>query len=503
MIESTPERPHDADPNSISASSRYWIIALSIAGILIRIAVILSPYAQRWDHHEYVIWGQRMIEEGPLQLYDGLPPIGRIANPKSGVIGSPQGFNRQRCNYPPLAGYVMYLEASALRSLDADMASNTREARLCFIGLTALADLILAAGCMTIARRLGASRTTQLVAFGAIALGPPFIIDSAYWGQTDSRVLAPLAWMVWCMMDRRWITAGVIWGVALGLKTQAVVAAPIWIAALLLTGRWRVIAGGLAALIVLLTVGLPFTLASGWGWFDRAFVHNLLDAYPRTTLNAFNVWYLDLLLSENDDSTVRLLGITKDTWGKLLLFGSLLAGMIWSVRRRWRDGSSIVLFSSAALLLTVMLPTRVHERYLLLPLPFLIAATGLRKHLWWGLGPLMVAATLQLLTPLWMPPQRVPPRWATVVRNIEAEYEKLRSTLNTEQFARLRPPNEELARIRPQFLADWAATGYPPREWALTALELTSFLACMVLLVLGDRPKPSDKGCHRVGEAGD
>lgn len=497
MIESTAQQPLDADSMHRSPSVRNWLIGLSVAGILLRVSMIWVPSALRWDHHEYVIWGQRMIEQGPLQLYDGLPPDGLAHNPISGNI-SPPG-KRQRCNYPPLAGFVIYAEALALRSFDIDMVSNTRIARLCFSGATIAADLILAAGCVAIARRLGGSRITQVVAFAAIALGPPFVIDCAIWGQTDSHVLAPLVWMTWFMMDRRWLTAGVLWGIALGLKTQAILAAPIWLVALLLVWRMRVVFGGLIALAVLFGIGLPFTLASGWGWFDRAFVHNLLNAYPRTTLFAFNVWYLDLLVSENDDSTLRLWGVAKDHWGRLLLLGSLLAATLWSIRRRWRSGSTIVLFSAAALLFTVMLPTRVHERYILLPIPFLIAATGLRKRLWWGVAPLMAAATFQLLVLHWMPLGIGAHSWGYVVKKIEAQYAELSMTLSNDQFAQIRPPSEELARIRPQFVADRAASGYPPKEWALTVLELASFIACIVLLARDNQPAPREMAGYRDG----
>lgn len=477
---------------------------VAVIGIAIRVALtqVTPAIPMLWDHHEYVVWGQRMIESGPLALYDDLPPKGLMRHPKTGKVGQLRDFERQRCNYPPLATVLIYGETAVLKVFDPNLVSNTHVARLIFAVPAMVTDLILAAGCLAIIRRLGGSNWIQLVGFATVALGPPFVIDCAIWGQTDSWVLAPLVWMIRFMMDRRWVVSGILWGIALGLKTQAVLAAPIWLVALILIPRFPVIFGGLVALSVLLASGLPYTLASGWGWFERAFVHNLLDAYPKTTLYAFNLWYLDLLFSENDDAGLKLLGVTKDTWGKLLLALALLVSVAWSFRRRWRDGSTIVLFGGLWLMFAVMLPTRVHERYIILPIPFLIAATGLRRRLWWAVAPLMIAATFQLAVLHWMPFKVGAHSWAYVTQKVKTQYERLRSTLTEEAFSKLRPPREELRHIRPQFLADRRTSGAPLKEWALTILELASFVACVVLIMFERNPLRRPASAYGGGDDG-
>lgn len=474
---------------------RGLLVSLAITGIIIRVTVALTPPTppMLWDHHEYVVWSQQMVQSGTLHLYDSLPPVGQVLNPLTSKVVVPRKFEQQSANYPPLAAYLLRIQGAVLHALDPDMVSNTKVARLTFSLAAIIGDLIIAAGCCVIAARLGGSAGVQAMAFGAVALGPPFIIDCAHWGQTDSWVLAPLVWMVVMMMRRRWIGAGLLWGVALGLKTQAVLAAPIWLVVLLVVRRQRrtVVAGGMLAGLVLLAAAVPFMLTSGWAWFERAFLFNLVHAYPTTTLYAFNVWYLDLLHCENDDAMQRFAGLTKDTWGKLMLAVAVLAAIIWSVRRRWRGGRTIVPFTALLLLAAVMLPTRVHERYILLPLPFLIAATGWHKRLWWALLPLMIAATTQLLVLDWMHGGGGAHSWGYVVKKIHHQYDELRGTLSPDEFARLAPPREKLTEIRPEFVHNRYATGDPYIEWTLTLLETLSAAGCCVLLVCPNRRSPA------------
>jgi hypothetical protein len=310
---------------------------------------------------------------------------------------------------------------------------------------------------------------------------PPLIIDSARWGQTDSWVLAPAVWMLWFMMQRRWVAAGVLWGVALGLKTQAILLTPIWLFALIVTGsRRRQLLGILTAAVVLCLTAVPFTFTSGTAWFEKSYLENLLHAYKQTTLKAFNIWYLDLLICEDDDATVRLLGVEKDLWGKLLLVAGVLACGWLIGRGRSESSEKLLLFAGALLLCAVMLPTRVHERYIMLPLPFLICAASMRKRLWWAVGPLVIAAGFQIASMEWM--SKGAQGWGYVRVRTYEQYETFRRDLPPEQFARLEKPEQVLARQRPRFVEERRASGDPPREWALTIVCLVSASACLVLL---------------------
>ncbi|MCK4657996.1 MAG: hypothetical protein KAV82_00605 [Phycisphaerae bacterium] len=472
------------------------MIGALFIGLAIRGYVVVQPpsSAMLWDHHEYVRWGVLMHEEGFAALYDHPPRETLMCDRKAGACGvahHPKHFIRRACNYPPLAGWVLYAQIEVLRWFDPSMASNTVAARVIYAWLSMIGDCLIAAGCFVIVRRFG-SALAGAVAFAVILLAPPFVIDSARWTQTDSWVLAPLVWAVWAMLSRRWLTAGLLWGVALGLKTQGILLAPVCGFAFILgPQRPRMVLAGLLAVMVLFLASIPFTLHSGLKWFEEAYVNNLVGLYKDTTLKAFNVWYVDLLLCENLDASLKLLGLEKDTWGKFLLATVMFGSAILLIRRRACYRSAILTFTAATLLAAVLLPTRVHERYIILPIPFLVMAAMWRPRMWLALVPFLAAASVQMTALDWLGRTRGAGSWPEVLQwhktqtlpELNEEYEYLRTALPKEDFARLLPPEEHLEKIcRTQYLKVRAEVA--PKEWALTVVEIISAGVLFVLLLL-------------------
>jgi len=174
--------------------------------------------------------------------------------------------------------------------------------------------------------------------------------------------------------------------------------------------------------------------------------------------------------------------LEKDLWGKVLLGGGLLLSgwLAWRVRERSED--RLLVFAGAMLLCAVILPTRVHERYILLPLPFLICAAAMHKRLWWGVVPLILAATFQIGSMEWA--HHTAESWGYIRERTIAQYELLREELPSEQFAVLDPPDVLLEKQRLDFEAERWTSGMPPKEWALTFLELAAAAGCLVGLGL-------------------
>lgn len=221
---------HDGD------AAWLWPIVggLLLAGLVIRLYVTLLPPADayRWDHHEYLSWGRLMDQDGFAALYDRVPPPGRMWNPREQAFAVARHLKPRLCNYPPGIAYALYPKIRLLTRMDPTQASNTPVARLIFSGLPMLCDLALAFGCLALVRPFGAR--AAVVAFAAAILAPPIIHDTCTWGQTDTMVLAPAVWLIWAMQQNRWLTAGVLWGAALAVKTQGVLLAPVWLVALVL-----------------------------------------------------------------------------------------------------------------------------------------------------------------------------------------------------------------------------------------------------------------------------
>ncbi|UCG34333.1 MAG: DUF2029 domain-containing protein [Phycisphaerales bacterium] len=382
----------------LGCTARVWLVWVSPA------------HKSPWDHHEYVRWGIQASTQGLLSMYTSPPPESDALLPE----GRTRIHHREQyiCNYPPLAVYLLRLKGALHGVLDPERVSNTRSAHFVFSAASMVADLLLAWGCLAVTGALGGRRAGE-IAFAVAVLMPPIMLDSCLWQQTDSWVAAPAVWMLYAMIRRRWLLAGLLWGTALGLKTQGILLAPIWAFAWLLAWRARVenrggrdlgriIGGVLVALLWLNACALPFWLSSGSAWLHNSVIRNLRDESPRTTLKAFNIWYADLLLSEDPSTEQTWLGIKKDKWGKGLAVAGLLAAGLLSWQRRQRHDYALLLFAGLWLLLVVMLPTRVHERYLLLCLPLLTCLACLRPGFWVGVVPLVAVATFQVAVYQWM-----------------------------------------------------------------------------------------------------
>lgn len=406
----------------------FWIAA-TIAGFGFRIILILATHGSIYpgDHDDFVRWGIQSTDEGILSLYHKAP-----ARHNWEVWQDDQPRIAQRaydrvCNYPPLSAYVLYASGVAFKAVSTDRVINTDASRLLFCGWSILGDVILAAGCAAIValwRPRWAARLTYVLAL----LVPPFWWDSVMWGQMDSVVLAPLVWMLYAMLRDRWLLAGVLWGIAFGLKPQAILFIPVWgLALVTVRPFWRPVLGGVVAAIVLFATSVPFmlhgaaesarlakepavqsavgafTMQTGFAWFRLSYWETMFSTYAHlTTLKAFNLWYLDLLFMDSLDTLATWFGWTKARWGQVFLLTALLVGFFFTIWRWRRDRRGLAVFSVVCLLAFVMLPTQVHERYVILTLPFIGVAAALSWRFWPGLLLLIIVTTAQISWPLWL-----------------------------------------------------------------------------------------------------
>ena len=471
---------------------RYALIALAlVTGLGARAWLVeLSPrYGYLGDHDDYVRWGIQAADSGLTALYTGPPPRARnVVHRDDGTTALRTRTVDRVLNYPPVSACLLWWQGEIYKAVADERLVNTRASRRLYAVLPVLCDIILAFGCLAIVRHL-APRWASL-AFAAAFLAPPLAIDSALWGQTDSWLLAPTIWMIWAMMRGRWVLAGVLWGVALGVKPQAVLFTPVWCLALLLTNRrGRVLLGAVMAVAVLNVAAAPFWLTSGANWLRESFVGNIVHGYPHTTLKAFNLWYIDLLCTEELSASASLLGFAKDEWGRLLTAVGLVAafGIIY---RRWRSAPmAICLFSGLVLLVCVMLPTRVHERYIVLCLPFLVCAACRNRRLWLGLVVLLTVASFQVTWYVWS--TRL--AGGASESQLRAYYAAQADKLKLPEPSRQRHIDRQTQRE----LADRAKDR--PLEWGLTTAGLVSFLLIFLAAAL---PAGTRDGKIRASGAG-
>lgn len=468
--------------NAIGAKT-FWLLA-PLGALALRIALVaLSPkYGYFPDHDDFVRWGIQATDDGLTSLYVR-PPAVHDAR----VWEGSKWINRQRslerlCNYPPLSTYLLGASGLVLQAVSPDRLINTYTSRIIFSSWSILADLLTAWGCAALVARFVARPAAARWTFLCVLLAPPIWWDSAIWGQMDALLMAPAVWTVFFMSTGRWKTAGLTYGLAAALKPQAILLLPVWALAFVVTRPiWKPALALLISVGVLMASSLPFLLDSGWAWLRLSYVQNLLDAYAVTTLKAFNFWYLDLLICDSKDALAQWLGVTKDVWGKVLLLAMLAGGFVWMVLRWRRDLRTIWLWTALCLLMFVMLPTRVHERYLVLSLPFLIVLSAL----WWRFLPatllLTVVATAQVTWPGWLTTPAGD--WSAFETKQSHKYEQWLESLPPSRRNEAPSLQETLAKPRREYLA--RRSRVLAYEWLFTIMGIVGFLTmigtCMTI----------------------
>ncbi len=438
-------------------------------------------YSWPVDHCYYVQWSRQTTspEQGLLSVYTEAPEQDfRILLGHGEIIEEGDGRGGV-ANYPPLAIYLLHVEGLLHRALDPGQVANTVVARVVFGLFALMGDLILACGVWRLAGLLFGGRAGR-VALAVVYLMPPLWLDSCWWGQTDSWVLAPAVWVVFAMVRRRWLLAGVLWGVALSLKPQAILLSPVWLFvwAASLTPAWRVgyvhrtrhdwvrvILAVLMALAVVNVIALPFWVTTGDAWFRQSYLRNLTEEAPHTTLKSFNIWYIDLLVTYDTDVSRTIVGVTKDTWGKILGVAGLLVSYVVAWRGRCAVEHRVVLFAGLWLLAVVMLPTRVHERYVLMCLPFLVVAAAGSRRLWPGVIGTIVIGCFQLTAFHWLPVGA--DRWSIELKGDTIEHHRNAIAQVSADYIDQLPTLEQAIEMRFDFFVE-AHRSYAPYEWALT-----------------------------------
>jgi hypothetical protein len=256
--------------------------------------------------------------------------------------------------------------------------------------------------------------------------------------------------MVLGMTRGRWLLAGALWGVALSLKPSGLIFAPLWLYAFLFRpARVRSVLAGVVAVLVVNALALPFWMDSGLAWLRSCYTENYVYRLQWTTAMGFNVWYADLLTTGILDPREPLLGMSRDTWGSVLL--ALGVAGAYALARRWerhhptRAHLGMLPLAALVMLAAILLPTRVHSTYGAFAAPFLIGTAFLIPRATLGTLACLVTISLQILSWQWgnllamhmqrdesiFPPQQrawrqelrakdIPREWALTIANLAA-----------------------------------------------------------------------------------
>ncbi len=303
------------------------------------------------------------------------------------------------CDYPPVVPYLLTLVEAGRR------AAGTSETGALVVTLLKLPSLLSIVAfvplCLRGLRGPFGERTARVAAL-LLALGAPLFVNAALWGQFDALLSFLLAAGLVALLNRRPVWAGAALGAALATKLLAVVALPaaaVW--------TWRRL--GPRALAVATATGTlsiallaaPYLVAGAGPRMARAYTE-AVGYYPFRTAEAYNGWYLldrfDIAVrgrpavqARRDDRpslgplTARDLGLVAFAAGMLFLMA-----VLW----RYPTDHGLVLAAVMSVFAFFMLPTQVHQRYLVPAAALAALAVGQSRRGLALLAGLTVAATL-------------------------------------------------------------------------------------------------------------
>ena len=221
-------------------------------------------------------------------------------------------------------------------------------------------------------RRPFGARVARVAAL-LVALSPPLFVNAAAWGQFDALLSLFVVAAVVAALNERTVGAGAALGLALATKLLAVVAAPV-----LALWTWRrrgtraLLAGSAAVLLAMVLTAVPYVVR-GASRPVLASYHGAVGYYPLRTVEAYNLWYVldrvDIRLRGQPSGEARVdtrpfLGpLTHRDVGLVLIAGwtvFILAGL-W----RWPGDGGLILAAAFQFFAVFMLPTQMHQRYIL------------------------------------------------------------------------------------------------------------------------------------------
>jgi hypothetical protein len=388
------------------------VLAVVAVGVLVRLGLVAAAprWGYPWDHFDQVGMGLAAARHGVLNVYTldaaSFPVVpGWVVS--DGVPARVARTFARPPNYPPLGVVLLWLQALLLERMVVPLQMNTFAARVGCAVLPAVAEVVTALGVARLVRLAGGGTRAAWRA-GAVAwLFPPVLMNGWFWGQTDTLVLPLGVATVLAAGRGRWWAAGAWLVVAALVKPQgALLAAVVAFAAIAgRPPRWRHLGATVAsAVATTLVATAPWLATGGTAWVQHAYVENV-GLFSAATLHAFNAWYPAVLAHGGApvDATTVAGGLTFDAWGRLLLLAAGVGAAVVCARLRRTTLEATTVFAALWLWSAFVWPTRVHERYMLYAVPFVVATAALRPSFRPCAAGLAVVGVAEHAWSLWEP----------------------------------------------------------------------------------------------------
>jgi hypothetical protein len=256
----------------------FWIIVL--VGVLVRIVLFARYKGHDTDMSCWAGWGEKAAKSGPAAVY------------------AASSF----CDYPP--GYIYVL--ALLHGISQIFPAGAETVRMFVYLLPAIAcDVLSGWLLLRSAKRFSLGDRAALLLAGAIVLNPAATFLSGAWGQVDS-VCTVLLIGTFLILNRSMqkphyrLFAGLLYGAAILMKWQALIAGPVLALMYVVTGAdflgtkkfWKHLYWSFAAVIGAVLVLILGALPACGGEFPLSFLYRIfshaLGTYKGPTIEAYN-----------------------------------------------------------------------------------------------------------------------------------------------------------------------------------------------------------------------
>jgi len=311
-----------------------------LAGVVVLVIFFLPSDDFSFDTNLYRDWIHDIMQYGPFDLYA-----------HSGSF-----------NYLPLIVYIfwVYGHFMALFGLDGGDSINFRV----FMSLVMLACTVL----VYRLSRPGAAvvRRVTIPVVMVFGFNLTVLYNPTIWGQADIVLAFMLLVNFWLLQRQRHLSAGLMLGLCILFKPQAIFVVPLLAVVLLKQAGWRKTTLSLGLSAVLCTaLALP---VFGFRWSEihqYIFQDQLVGQYVVDgTIRAYNLSFLFEKTDQVGLITNIGLGITGLTFAALALY-------LW---RGKTEAGSVAMAAALGVLTFFAFSIKMHERYLYYALPFLAVA---------------------------------------------------------------------------------------------------------------------------------
>ena len=350
---------------------KHLLFFLFLLGLIVRLSIIFYDYS--WDVKNHMVWAKDFLTRGPQNFYE---------------TQSSNVFANLTPNYPPLAIFIfvfmkllnplihnaywwLNLHISIIPSNLIFFLEKTVFLAALMKLPAILADLGIAFLVYLFAKKIVPKNIkTQIVSASLILFNPVFIYNSALWGQIDSiPIFFVLLSIYFLIYTKRDIISSILFMLALLVKPTALIFLPVYIILFIQKfGIKKSIISLFVVNIIFYLFFLPFTLSP-----YKIYLYKILAAQslPYVTNGAFNFWVLITSMKGIKDVAPFLLGIPYRYFGYLIV-GLVNIFIILRLIKSKKITEDFFMALFIAAFAAFLFLTKMHERYSLLPLVFLL-----------------------------------------------------------------------------------------------------------------------------------